>query len=641
MTQASVGGNSKTPRPYGLWPSPITPRSLAQGQRLSDIGWDSDGQSLVWLEGRSDRGVLVTARVDSAAPRDLTSDLSVRAFVGYGGGDFTVGHGQVYFVSDGRLYRSALTGGTPRPLTPPFGHAASPALSPDGRWLVYVHSDETTDCLAIVDSEGARWPQKLAEGRDFFMQPRWHPAGDRVAWIAWDHPHMPWDGTELWLASLDFSAGLPRIAAQQRLAGDSDTAIFQPEFSPDGRSIAYVSDASGWGQIHLRDLETGTVRRLTDDQHEHGRPAWTQGLRTYSFAGSDRLVGISASGGIDALEVVDIATGSVRELGGETRRYTDFGYPSVSPDGRTLATVAAASDQPARVASFNLDLGGERIWAYSATETASRSQLSRPESLTWASLDGSAQGLFYAPNSEAAPNSDRFTSPGLPPLIVIVHGGPTSQMAASYHAQTQFLTTRGYAVLEVNYQGSTGYGREYMLRLRRSWGIYDVEDSISGARFLAEQGRVDPHRRVIMGGSAGGFTVLQALVTHPGFFTAGVCLYGVSNQFTLATDTHKFEQHYLDTLLGPLPEAAAVYRERSPIFHAGQICDPIAVFQGDIDRVVPRAQSDEIVASLKARNVPHEYHVYEGEGHGWRKSETVEAFSTALDRFLRQYVVFA
>jgi dipeptidyl aminopeptidase/acylaminoacyl peptidase len=622
-------------RPYGLWPSPISPRSLAQGVRLSDVAWDSDGQSLVWLEGRSDRGVLVTARLDAPAPRDLTADLSVRAFVGYGGGDFTVAQGRVYFVSGGRLYMVPIAGGSPKPITPPFGQAASPALSPDGRWLIYVHSDEQTDCIAVVDSEGACWPQKLASGRDFYMQPRWHPSGDRVAWIAWDHPNMPWDGTELFLAELDLTGALPRIAKQEQLAGDRQTAIFQPEFNPNGKSIAYVSDESGNGELYLRSLETGALRRLTDDGSERGRPAWTQGLRTFGFAGEDRIASVGAKAGFDRLDLVE-TSGAMRDLGEEARRYSDFSFPAVSPNGATLAVIAAAPDTPPRVVSFNLAFGGERIWAHSTGETVPQSRLSAPEAISWPSIDGDARGLFYPPvNAETDPAA------GLPPLIVLVHGGPTSQMTASYHAQTQFLTTRGYAVLEVNYRGSTGYGRDYMLKLREHWGIYDVEDSVSGARYLSEQQRVDPRRRVIMGGSAGGFTVLHSLVTHPGFFTAGVCLYGVSNQFTLATDTHKFEQRYLDSLLGPLPQAAEVYRERSPIFHADKIQDPIAVFQGDIDRVVPRAQSDEIVASLKARNVPYEYHVYEGEGHGWRKSETVEAFYTALDRFLRQYVVFA
>jgi len=237
--------------------------------------------------------------------------------------------------------------------------------------------------------------------------------------------------------------------------------------------------------------------------------------------------------------------------------------------------------------------------------------------------------------------SARFTAQGKPPLVVLIHGGPTSQVTASYNPQAQFLATRGYAVLAVNYRGSTGYGRAYMLKLRQCWGVYDVEDARTGCLALAERGRVDERRRVIMGGSAGGYTVLQSLVSHPGFYTAGVCLFGVANQFTLVQDTHKFEERYSDSLLGPLPEAADLYRERSPVFHADRIKDPVAVFQGDSDQVVPPSQSEEIVGSLRARGVPHEYHLYEGEGHGWRKTETIEQFYTSLDRFLRQYVVYA
>lgn len=637
MDESALGG--RTVLPYGLWPSPITPRSLAQNLRLGDVAWDTDGQALAWLEGRSDRGVLVTARWDDFAPRDLTGEHSVRALVGYGGGDFTVGGGNVYFVSGGRVYRSAsggLAGGEAHALTPAFGQPASLALSPDGRWLIYVFSDGATDCLGVVDSEGRRWPQKLCEGRDFYMQPRWHPAGDRIAWIAWDHPQMPWDGAELWLARIDCSGALPHVVEQRRLAGDAETAVFQPEFSPDGRRLAYVSDETGWGQIYVHDLDTGEVRRLTRDESEHGRPAWTQGLRSYCFAGPDRIAAVRAYQGTDHLEIIELDTGAVHLVRGDAASYTDLSNPTASPDGTHVAAVASAADGPSRVVSFDLESGRERIWARSSGETVPREQLGRPEAISWRSHDGEeAHGLFYAPLSA------RFQSGGGPPLIVLVHGGPTSQFVASYHPQAQFFVTRGYAVLEVNYRGSTGYGRQYMLKLRESWGIYDVEDSVSGALALAERGLVDERRRVIMGGSAGGFTVLQTLVTHPGLFTAAICMYGVSNQFTLAADTHKFEQRYLDSLLGPLPEAAAVYRERSPVFQAAKIVDPLAVFQGDIDRVVPRAQSDEIVASLKARGVAHEYHVYAGEGHGWRKSETIEDFYTAVDGFLKQYVVFA
>jgi dipeptidyl aminopeptidase/acylaminoacyl peptidase len=545
-----------------------------------------------------------------------------------------VGHGQAYFVSDGRIYSIPLSGGTPRALTPPFGQAASPVLSPDGRWLVYVHSDESTDCLAVIDTAGKCWPQKLAEGHDFYMQPRWHPDGDRVAWIAWDHPRMPWDGTALWIARLDFSGPLPAIATQEELAGGPEVSVFQPEFSPDGKAVTFVSDESGWPHLYLRALDSAATSRLTDGESEYARPAWVQGMRTYSYAGPSRLTCVGRQNGFDTLHLVDCA-GHELALGADTSRYSDIAGPIASPDGARLAAVVSAPEIPPRVVSFDIERGGERVWAHSSSASVLPSQLSRPESVVWPSLDGDAYGLFYPPAR------GRYQIQGLPPLVVLVHGGPTSQMGAAFHAQTQFLTTRGYAVLEVNYRGSTGYGRDYMLRLRQNWGVYDVEDSIAGAAFLAEQQRVDAHRRVIMGGSAGGFTVLQALVTHPGFFTAAVCMYGVSNQFSLATDTHKFEQHYLDSLLGPLPQAADVYRDRSPIYHAERITDPIAVFQGDIDRVVPRAQSDEIVASLRARNVPHEYHIFEGEGHGWRKSSTIEAFYTALERFLRQYVVFA
>jgi dipeptidyl aminopeptidase/acylaminoacyl peptidase len=619
---------------HGLWPSPISSRSLAQGIRLSEVCWDTDGQTLVWLEGRSDRGVLVSARLDRPAPVDLTSDLSVRAFVGYGGGDFTVGLGHAYFVSNGRIYSVPLSGGTPRALTPPFGQAASPALSPDGHWLMYVHSDESTDCIAVVDTEGRSWPQKLAAGRDFYMQPRWHPDGDRIAWVAWDHPRMPWDGSELWLAGLDCSGALPRIAVEEKIAGGHDVSIFQPEFSPDGRAIAYCSDESGSSQLYLQTLDSGSTSRLTNDSCEYARPAWVQGMRTYSFAAASRLACVCRQDGFDALQVVE-ASGGRLDLPADFARYSDITHPVCSPDGTKVAAVVSAPELPPRIASFDLEARSERVWAHSISANVLPTQLARPEAIAWPSLDGEAYGLFYPPAR------GRHQSPGLPPLVVIVHGGPTSQMGAAYHAQTQFLTTRGFAVLEVNYRGSTGYGREYMLRLRGNWGIYDVEDSVSGATFLAGQRRVDPRRRVIVGGSAGGFTVLQTLVTHPGFFTAAVCMYGVSNQFTLAIDTHKFEQHYLDSLLGPLPQAADIYRERSPIYHADKIIDPISVFQGDIDRVVPRAQSDEIVASLRQRNIAHEYHVFEGEGHGWRKSATIETFYTALDRFLRQYVVFA
>jgi dipeptidyl aminopeptidase/acylaminoacyl peptidase len=627
-------------RMYGRWDSPISPRSLSVSLRLTEPCWDTDGRTLGWVEGRSDRGVLVVQDAAGGAPRDLTTDLSVRAFVGYGGGDFTLAHGHAYFVAqaDQRIYRQSLSGGTARPVTPAFGAASTPAVSPDGRWLAYVHTYEDVDCIAVVDVEGSHWPQRLAEGRDFYMQPAWHPSGDRLGWIEWDHPNMPWDGTEFRVGSIACPEGaLPVVTSSRVIAGGNDVSIFQAGFSQSGRSALYVSDETGWGQLYRYDLQTGEAAHLTQDEGDFARPAWGHGMRTYTVTGSGNVVAVRNIAGFESLVAIG-TDGLMRDLRDLHPEYTALGHPAASPVSEEVACIASSGVQPPRVVVIDLEALGypSSVRRRSDSENVTPRQLSQPQPVSWKSFDGEqAHGIYYPPAS------DRFEGIGKPPLIVLVHGGPTSAVQAAWSPQSQFFTTRGYAVLAVNYRGSTGYGREYMLKLRNSWGIYDVQDCMTGAKDLADRGIVDGSKLVIMGGSAGGFTVLQSLVELPGFYRAGLCLFGVSNMFTLASDTHKFEARYLDSMLGPLPEAADVYRERSPIFHADKIVDPIAVFQGEIDRVVPREQSDSIVASLRARGIPHEYHVYEGEGHGWRKTETIEQFYESVQRFLVQHVLFA
>lgn len=625
-------------RMYGLWESPITARSLAATLRLGEPCWDSDGRTLGWVEGRSDRGVVVVQDAAGGAPRDLTTDISVRAFVGYGGGDFTLSHEAAFFVgqADQRIYRQELAGGAARPITPAFGAASTPVVSPDGRWVAYVHTYEDVDCIAIVAAGGGGWPARLSVGRDFYMQPAWHPSGGRIAWVEWDHPNMPWDGTELKLASLTAPDGAPpAVARAEVVAGGKETAIFQPAFSPDGASLLYISDETGWGHLYRRDLASGATTQLSTGEAEYGKPAWNQGQRQFAVLNAGTLVAVKGEHGFDTLTSIAPA-GAVTSLASLHPEYDVLGHPAASPTADQVACVASGSRQPPRVVVFDLAARSASVRRRSDGETVHAAALARAQPISWRSFDGEeAHGIFYAPTSE------RFEGQGRPPLVVQVHGGPTSAVQPAWTPSVQFLTTRGYAVLQPNYRGSTGYGRQYMLKLRESWGIYDVQDSRHGAQHLAAEGLVDGGKLVIMGGSAGGFTVLQSLVEMPGFYKAGICMFGVANQFTLASDTHKFEQRYLDSMLGPLPAAAAVYRERSPIFHAAKIVDPLAVFQGAIDRVVPREQSDTIVASLRARGVPHEYHVYEGEGHGWRKGETIEDFYNAVQRFLKQYVLFA
>lgn len=630
---------AKATRPYGLWPSPITPESLARGIRLSDLAWDSDGRTLVWLEGRSGQGVLVCAPPDGDAPRDLTGDLNVRAGVGYGGGDFTVAGGHAYFAErSGRLYRQPLAAGAARPITPAFGHAAAPAVSPDGRWLVFVHSYEGVDRLAIVDAAGTRWPQQLVSGADFYMQPRWHPLGTMLAWVAWDGPNMPWDGTRLYLGALrgGDDGAFPTLADARPIAGGDDVAIFQPEFSPDGRHLAYISNESGWDNLHLYDLETGTHRALTAGQVDLGQPAWAQGARAYAFSPDGRvLYFLRNEGGFRRLRGFDLARGTEHELR-PLPEYDWLEQPAVAPATGQFACVASAATIPPRVVTLDGHGNTPRVRARSIGETVPPGDLATPPPRSWAGDDGATvHGLYYPPSSS------RYAGDGLPPAIVLIHGGPTGQATAAYDGRVQFFTTRGYAVLQVNHRGSSGYGRAYLQALRGNWGVYDVADAVSGARWLADAGLADPGRLAIMGGSAGGYTVLQTLATHPGVFRAALCLYGIANLFTLAADTHKFEARYLDSLLGPLPAARDRYRDRSPLFHADRIQDPVAIFQGADDPVVPRAQSDAIVQALQRRGVPHEYHVYEGEGHGWRKAETIRAFYGAVDAFLKQHLIFA
>ena len=631
---------NRTSRPYGTWPSPLSPQSLAASLRLEAARLDSDGQTLVWLEGRSGRGVLVAQDVVGRdASRDLTSQLSVRAAVGYGGGDFAVHDGHVYFVvhKAGRIYRQAISGGQARPISPPAGKAAAPTLSPDGRWVAYVHSDEEEiDRIAIVDTDGSHWPQILVSGADFYMQPRFSPDGKQFAWVEWDHPNMPWDGTRLCVADVQSPGGglLARLTNIRQIAGGENIAIFQPEFTADGQ-IAYVSDETGWARLAVQNLNNGEAKWLTPEGTECSLPAWVQDRRTYALlpSGNQAVAAINENAHQKIVRI-DLDSGEMQPLDA-LAQYTTVEHLTASPVEDRIAFLSSSARQSSRIVTYEFGADEPRIACRAAGETIRQEALSACEAISWPTAAGeTAHGLYFPPASE------QFESSGAPPLVVWVHGGPTGQVLAGWRSEIQFLTTRGFAVLAVNYRGSTGHGRDYMLRLRGNWGICDVEDSISGMQFLAENGRADAGRAVIMGGSAGGFTVLQTMAHQPQAFTAGICLFGVADQFHLASMTHKFESRYLDTILGPLPEAAEIYRHRSPINFADQITRPLAVFQGEIDKVVPQEQSDMIVRALEKSGTQHVYHIYEGEGHGWRKAETIEHFYTAVDEFLTKFVVY-
>ena len=621
-------------------PSPVHARHLTAATRLKDVLWDSDGETLVWLEGRGADNIIVCQRERDRPPRDLTSGCTVRARVSYGGGEFTVSHGRVYFVESGnRICVVEIDGDDGvHPLTATSGYPSSPAASGDGRWLIYVHSDGEIDCLAIcgasrADSDDPHPLQRLTTGADFYMQPVWHPHDLVVAWIEWDQPQMPWDGTRLVLGRLRHSAGRPPVLdSVTEIAGGPNVAIFQPAFSPDGRFLSFVTDESGWGRLRLYDLEAGaTGDDLVRGEGDIGQPAWVQGLRTCSWSpDSKRIYFTRARQGFRKAFCLDLQTEAVTPLEA-LLEFTDVAQICTSAADE-IACIASSGCVPTRLFSATAS-GARTTRARSCSEEIDSSSLSQPAPISWSSSDGiQIYGLYYA-----AVGDGKSRPP--PPLIVDVHGGPTGHADAGFSGDAQYLVTRGYSILAVNFRGSTGYGRPYMEALRGNWGVVDVEDVMSGARHVVECGLADPDRLVVLGGSSGGYTVLRALSLYPGFFRAGVCRYGLSDLLALAMQSHKFEARYFDSLLSALPAGADLYRQRSPLFAADRLVDPVILFQGTDDEIVPRTQSDAIVDSLRRRGAPHEYRVFKGEGHGFRKPETVEAYIEAVESFLECHVL--
>ena len=624
--------------PYGLWPSPVSASLISSRVRLEDVAWSPDGETLVWTEGRSGASTLL-AQTGCAARRELTDENAPRGSVGYGGGVFTVGAGPdgqatlVFADRDGRLYRRGLGFERPQAITPAVGGGAvaSPALSGDGRWLLYVYSDGRTDLLGLAASEGADWPDQFARGADFYMQPTWHPEGRWAAWVAWNHPNMPWDGARVQLARLEGQP--PRAAEARTVAGGEDQPASQPHFSPDGRWLSFIEESGEWPNLVILDLQSGQRRVLVEgDGFELALPAWVQGVRSTGWNhDASRIYYLRYQGPFASLWYVAVDSGQSRQI--EMGPYTWLSQLSVSPTREAVACLASAPTLPDQIIQW--DEQGLQVVARSAAEMVAPEVFSTPREISWQAPDGqTVYGLYYPPS-----NPD-FTGQGLPPAILNIHGGPTSLAGARFDGEGSYFTSRGYAWVEVNYRGSTGYGRSYRNALRQRWGEADVEDAAGCARALTDQGLADPKRLVIWGGSAGGYTVLNALIHYPGLFKAGLCLYGVSNLFTLDLDTHKFEERYNASLVGPMPEAAPRYRAWSPVFHAEQIEDPLYVFQGDQDKVVPPSQSEEIVAALRQRGVPIQYKLYEGEGHGFRKSETIADYLKEAERFLQQYVLF-
>lgn len=626
-----------TERPYGSWSTPITSELVtAAAVRLGEVR--VDGADVVWAEGRPAEGgrTQLVRRTPDGSTTDLLPDgRNARTAVHeYGGAAWWVRDGVVWFTdwADQRLYRLA-PGGEPEPITsepatPRADRYADGDVAPDGATIVCVRERHTGPSAADVRNEVVRLaadrpsePEVLVTGPDFVAAPRLSPDGTRLAWLQWQHPSMPWDDTELVVR--DLASGEETL-----VAGGPGESVLEPRWEPDG-SLLFLSDRSDWWNLYrwTPGADIGSVVRI---DAEIGEPAWVFGSARYArlddgrivFArwrqGRDGLAVRQADGTITDLDLPFSAIAAVRAAGPDAVVVV-AGSPTAEPGVHrvVVSTAAVETLRPPR------DLGLDQA------------QISVPEHIAFDSVDGSgAQRKAYA--QFYPPASAEFRGPDgeLPPLLVVIHGGPTSAAVPVLNVGLQYWTSRGFAVVDVNYGGSTGYGRSYRQQLEGQWGVIDVADCLAAARRLAEQGRVDGNRLCIRGGSAGGFTTLAALAREDTPFAAGADHFGVADLEALAAETHKFESRYLDRLVGPYPEARDTYVERSPIHHVDRFTRPLIVLQGAEDEVVPPNQSEMIVNALRARGTPVAYLLFEGEQHGFRRAENIRR---ALDAELSFY----
>ena len=607
--------------PYGSWRSPVDAGLVASA--FVGLGQPAiDGDDVYWTEMRPDEGgrTVIVRRTSDGRTSDVTpAPFNVRTRVHeYGGGAYTVSDGVVYFsnFADQRLYQQT-PGGPPRALTPELDlrYADGVVDRTRGR-LVCVREDHTAggepvNTIVSIDISEGGAGDTLASGHDFYSSPRVSPDGTTLAWLSWDHPNMPWDGTELRVGRLraDGTVGAPAL-----VAGGRDESVFQPEWSPDGR-LYFVSDRTGWWNIYR--WAGGRDEPVTRERAEFGVPQWAFGMRTYGFVSERRIVCAYNRMGRWSVADLDTETRVLRTVPTPFTELTRAGM-CVSPD---RVVFGAGSPTMPDSLMCHEPASGETLPLRRSFEAAiGREYLSGPESIEFDTEDGlTAHGSYYAPRNcdYAAPRDE------LPPLLVISHGGPTGAASTSLDLRIQYWTSRGFAVLDVDYGGSTGYGTAYRRRLNGRWGVVDVDDCVNGALHLVSRGLVDGERLIVRGGSAGGYTTLSAL-TFRDVFKAGASHYGVSDLESLATDTHKFESRYLDTLVGPYPERRDLYLERSPVHHTDRLSCPVVLLQGLEDEVVPPSQAEMMVEALRAKGLPVAYVPFEGEQHGFRRAKNVK-----------------
>lgn len=609
----------KVTTPYGSWKSPITTDLIVQGS-IGLVSVQFDGDDLYWIEARpseAGRNVVMKRNGDGSAEEMVPAPYNVRTRVHeYGGGALTIHKGHLYFsnFADNLLYVRKVDGEISA-LTQDSKHRYADGIVDGERGIfIAVREDHTKSdifaetTLIAMDLDGQN-ERILVSGNDFYSNPRLSPNGKQLCWLTWNHPNMPWDETELWLADVAADGSLTNA---HKVAGGSGESIVQPVWSPDG-TLYFVSDASNWW--NLTRLVDGTAVPVHPKNAEFAGPSWVFGLSNYAFMDASTIVCSYTEDGRWFLGKIDVATGHLTRF---ESGYTEFA--SVHCHGSKLAYLAASPVNFTRVVLEDVLSGETEVVRSSNTLDVPADYLSMPESLDYPTEGGkTAHAIYYPPTNPdyTAPEGER------PPLLVHVHGGPTGRASAALNLTTQYWTSRGFAVVDVNYGGSVGYGREYRDRLKGQWGVVDVDDTVNAALYLVRRGDVDGERITIAGGSAGGYTTLACLVFRD-VFKAGASHFGLSELEIFAQETHKFESRYMDSLLGPYPEAKDVYYNRSPINFVDDLSCPVIFFQGLDDRIVPPNQAELMVEALKKKGLPVAYVAFEGEGHGFRMAQNIK-----------------
>ena len=636
---------------YGTWTSPLTAARVTAGSLRFDH-LVIDGDDLYWLEGRASEGGrnVIVRRTPDGRMSDVTpAGFNVRSRVHeYGGAPYTVHRGAVVFVNftDQRVYRQA-GANAPEPVTPAGAFYADCRFDDRHSRLLCVREDhsvppsgsggsaaEPVNAIAAIDlprAEPARRGEAavdvLVTGADFYSNPRLSPDGSRLAWLQWSHPNMPWDGTELWVGEVTASGA---VANRARIAGSRTESIFQPEWSPDGR-LYFVSDRTGWWNLYRTGAPgapgamgaagaAGAAGAMPPDVEamlpraaEFGKPQWSFSDTTYAFLNATRMVLTYTEGGRWKMGLLET----------DPRKFEPIDLRLEALDGvvatsREVFFIGGSPVEAPAIARMPFAVAEAEIIRSSKTERLDSAWVSAAEPLVFRSNDRDVHAFYYAPKNphHAAPAEER------PPLLVLSHGGPTAATWDVLDEEILFWTSRGFAVVDVNYSGSTGYGRDYRERLNGQWGVTDVADCVNAAKHLVAIGKADPARLAIRGGSAGGYTTLAA-ITFYDTFKAGASYYGISDIEVLAQDTHKFESRYLDSLVGPYPATRELYRQRSPIHFTDRLSCALILFQGLEDKVVPPNQSEMMAAAARRKGLPVAYVPFEGEQHGFRKAENI------------------